>query len=101
MTTFVVAAYAVDKQFGGSEEGGWWYSSGELVRTLRVFKSEDKACAYASRLNATLWARHQVFGPNVGKHKPSSVLSEGEWISAEVHEDAAPASYPDTRPHYE
>jgi hypothetical protein len=101
MSTFVVAAYVVSKAFGGHEEGGWWYNTGELVRTLRVFKSEDKAYAYAGRLNATLWAEHQTFGPNVGKHKPSSILSEGEWISAEVHENAALAFYPDTRPHYE
>ena len=33
---YVVAFYAVDRAYGGPEEGGWWFDTGELVRLPRV-----------------------------------------------------------------
>ena len=97
-TIFIVAAYDCGQRKGGSEEGGWWYDSGALVRILRTFRSEQRAYSYAQRLNHRL--RSREFGPNKGKREYTSVLSEGE-ISAQVHENQAPAYFPERRPHYE
>jgi hypothetical protein len=96
--TYLVAAYDCSLAFGGREEGGWWYDAGELVRVLRTFRSEDKACEYSRRLNHRLQSRQ--FGPNQGKREYTSVLSEGE-IRASVEVNHAPKYFPEARPHYE
>ena len=98
MTTYLVSVYECEQAYGGAEEGAWWYDTGTLIRTVRLFKNEDKAYVYSRRLNDKLSSR--AFGPNEGRREYSSVLSEGEF-RAQVHEDAAPASFPETRPRYE
>ena len=96
--TYVIGLYEVELAYGGPEEGGWWYRRGQLVRTVAVFRNENKAYAYSRKLNRRLESRE--FGPNRGKRELSSVLSDGEY-QIEVHENLAPAFYPEVRPHYE
>ena len=96
--TYIVAVFDCAQQYGGHEEGGWWYDSGSLVRIIRVFKNDDHAYAYARRLNYKL--RSRSFGPNCGKREYTSVISEGE-IRAYVYEDKVPNWFPEYRPHYE
>jgi len=80
--------------FGGPEEGGWWFDAGELVRTVRVFKSEERAVNFAIRLN------HRLTNTlNRGRREISSVLSTGRY-TAEIHNDAPPPFYPESRPYY-
>ena len=98
MTNFIVAVYEVNQAFGGHEEGGWWYNSGELIRILKTFKSETRAYAYSRALNKRL--RSRDFGPNIGRHAYTSVLSEGE-VRAYVYENQAEKYFPTERPHYE
>jgi len=93
--TYVIAAYEIDRQYGGSEEGGWWYDSGELVRVLGVRASEDEAYALARRLNGWM-KRLQCDKRDVG-----SVLYDGGRYAIEVYENVPPAFYPAQRPHYE
>ena len=97
-TTYIVAAYDCGQKYGGSEEGGWWYDAGHLIRIVRTFRSEQRAYSYAQRLNHRL--RSREFGPNRGKREYTSVLSEGE-IQAHIHENQAPAYFPERRPRYE
>jgi len=92
---YVVAIYLCDQAYGGPEEGGWWFDTGRLERVLRVFRSAEPAYAYARRANRLL---HVLV--NRDRREITSVLSEGRY-HAETHEDVAPQSYPDTRPHYE
>ena len=97
----VAAVYLVDRAYGGPEEGGWWYTYGELVRVIRTFPASlehhvDRPIGrwlerYQQRLDATL---------NRGRRPISSVRSTGRYY-VELHDDAAPASYPLVRPHYE
>ena len=94
-TVYIVAVYLCDRAYGGPEEGGWWYSTGELVRIIRTFKDEERAAAYATRMNRLLNATI-----NKGRREISSVLSDGRYY-AEVHESIAPRHYPEHRPHYE
>lgn len=93
--TYIVAVYLRDRAWGGHEEGGWWFDTGELVRVHRVFKDEDRAGEKATRMNRLLDATI-----NKGRRDISSVLSDGRYY-AEVHENMAPVRYPECRPHYE
>lgn len=97
-STYLVAAYHVDKLFGGREEGGWWYDAGQIIRVVRKFNSQDKAYDYCNRLNRKLHSRR--IGPNQGRRELSSVLSDGV-VQAVVCEDWAVQHYPDRKPHYE
>lgn len=94
-TVHVVAFYEIDRNYGGPEEGGWWYDSGSLVRVSRVFKSEDAALAYARRANDLLHFLQRRCRP------VSSVAYSGGRYAAEVYENAAPPAFPMERPHYE
>ena len=94
----LVAVYLQDMAYGGPEEGGWYYETGQLVRVVRGFRNEKAAYTYCRRLNQRLKSRE--FGPNSGRREMSSVLGEGEYW-AEVYADQAPRSYPDGRPRYE
>ena len=98
MATWVVAAYEVDRRYGGPEEGGWWYNDAALIRTLRVFKREDTAYNYCRRLNEKLSSK--IWGPNQGRRDLYSVIGDPQ-IQAEVFADIAPKRYPENRPHYE
>lgn len=93
--SYVVGVYLCDRAYGGPEEGGWWYNTGELVRTVKVFRNEDKAIEFCQRMNRLLNVTI-----NKGRREISSVLSEGRFY-AEIHDDYAPRFYPETRPHYE
>jgi len=94
-TVYVVAVYLCDRAYGGPDEGGWWYDTGEMVRIIRTFKDEERAASHAARMNRLLDATI-----NNGRREISSVLSDGRYY-AEVHENIAPHHYPERRPHYE
>jgi hypothetical protein len=50
-THYVVAVYDVSRQYGGPEEGGWWYSDGPLLGIENVFANEQDADHRAYDLN--------------------------------------------------
>ena len=101
---YTVAVFLVDKAYGGSEEGGWYYDCGEPIEAPlpglnnedvpRIFTTEAEACGWANhlqdKLNATI---------NKGRRPISSVLSEGMYQARVC--DGYPARFPETRPHYE
>jgi len=93
--TYLVAFYEIDRAYGGSEEGGWWYDTGTLVRVFKTTKSEEHAYSIAARANALLHMLQR------GKRSVSSVIYSGGRYRAQVYENAAPAAYPETRPYYE
>ncbi len=47
---WVLAVYTVDRQYGGPEEGGWWYTIEELARVHGGYATEDAAYQAASDL---------------------------------------------------
>ena len=93
-----IGVYLCNQAFGGREEGGWWYDTGQLVRIVKIFRREEKAWSYVRRLNARLQSRK--FGPNEGRREYSSVLSNGEY-RAHIYENSCPDYFPSERPHYE
>lgn len=96
---YSVAIALQDRAYGGPEEGGWYYTCGEVcpehADKLRGFASEADAIAYARELNDSSFLAEL----NEGRRPISSVLSEGRYV-AHVF-DGLPANYPATRPHYE
>ncbi len=100
-----VAVYLTQRAYGGPEEGGWYYDSGELCTdpALTAFGvtftegHEDRARTMALEVQAHLdrdW--------NVGDNARgiSSVLSAGRF-EAHVHDGWPPLAYPAERPRYE
>lgn len=51
MSYYVVAVYYEDRAYGGPEEGGWWYSTGELVDVLTGHLDEGVAYEMARFYN--------------------------------------------------
>lgn len=97
-----VAVYLRDRAYGGPEEGGWWYDTGELQRffdhqgdevDFAQFTDKHDAINLQEKLQA-----HAEFS-NEGRPDIGSVNSRGRY-EVVVQEDI-PRNYPDTRPHYE
>ncbi len=93
--TYTVAFYEIDRAYGGPEEGGWWFDTGQFVRVSKAFKSEDAAYRYCRRANDLLHILQR------DKRDVGSVIYDGGRYAAEVFEGHVPAFYPETRPHYE
>lgn len=87
-----VNAYEVGQCYGGREEGGWWYDSGEPLASIPCMDAEQIAAARA-HLQA-------VFGPTYeGARDRTSVIGEP---NLEIYEEEHTAKFfPETRPHYE
>lgn len=95
---FTLAFYEVDRQYGGSEEGGWWFASGTLERTFKVVKNENEAYRLCRRANDLL----RLFQDKNRRIRPvSSVAYSGGRFACEVYDGAVPAFYPEERPRYE
>jgi hypothetical protein len=89
---FYVNVYRVNRAYGGSEEGGWYYDCGEIQYWER-FDSQSAATLRAAELNA-------IFAPENKVARPlSSVLCTGHTV-AKV-ETIQGRNYPERRPYYE
>lgn len=91
----ILAIYEIDRAWGGSEEGGWWFDCGTLVRIVRVVGSADRATDIARRANRLLERLQRT------KRPVESLIYEGGRHSVLVFENIAPAAYPAVRPRYE
>ena len=92
---YILAFYEIDRAYGGSEEGGWWFDTGTLVKINSVHRDEAFAAAAAARANRLL-ERLQCCSRSVG-----SLLYTGGRHQMCVFEDTAPPRFPQVRPHYE
>jgi hypothetical protein len=97
---FCVAIYLHDKEFGGPEEGGWWYSTYEPVKSYahmtRVYKTHNEAVLYQFKLKKEII----LLGLNDDRRSVDSVLSDGEVV-AYITENEYPCHLPKERPYYE
>ena len=86
-----VNVYMADRAYGGPEEGGWYYTYGEALKTIPVLPS--KADRLLEKVNR--WAERR----NASRPSMSSVASEGVfWVNLE---DDPASNWPEQRPHYE
>lgn len=79
------------RDYGGPEEGGWFYDTGEPQKVYAVGPDED--------LDAKLGeVREMADKRNVGRRSLGSVLSTGRYSVS--WENEYPASYPSEVPYY-
>jgi hypothetical protein len=119
--TLYIHKYEVSQQYGGPEEGGWWYEAGYPVKdwqpievhltqkiiTPVVFGSmpdyveewdDEPAYHLCRKYNAAEETRQA----KECKYGYTSVLSSRETFYAyEISESPYPKAYPEVRPHYE
>ena len=88
-----VNAYSVDRIYGGPEEGGWWYDSGEPLGSIMIEDTDENRTAAKNLLRERFSSQ---FEGNRDRH---SVIGE-ENLEIYV-EDHHAKPYPETRPHYE
>jgi hypothetical protein len=81
--------YLVNKQYGGPEEGGWYFDYGTFINGTSVRQGDaERMKEFAERLYN-----------NEGRPEISSVLSKGRYQV--VIEDHLGEDWPKERPHYE
>jgi hypothetical protein len=83
-----VNVYSLERNYGGPEEGGWWYDSGDPVRSVK---------AYTDAEADSLVENFKQHYPSTGNRY--SVLG-GEDYGVYV-EDHPAAAFPTERPRYE
>ena len=91
----VLAFYEIDRCYGGSEEGGWWYDTGTFVRAIAIHLNDEDAIRAMRRANRLLdrLQRH--------KRMVSSVLYDGGRYRAYSFTGLPPERFPAERPRYE
>lgn len=92
---YLVALYEEGLGYGGPEEGGWWYETGDLCRVVACARTADAAYDKAFRANRLLSHLQR------NKRPVHSAAYEGGRHVAVVFRHVAPLHYPDARPHYE
>lgn len=80
------------REYGGPEEGGWWFDTGE-PQEIYTCNTESEVEHFKQV------AQQQVDKRNEGRRPLSSVVSTGRY-SMSV-EDGKPEAYPAVQPHYE
>jgi|SRR5215831_3090326 len=98
---YFIHKHDVAMQYGGPEEGGWWFDSGSPVEDwvpLGPFDDEDSAYVVCRELNAEEDRRAE----KEERYSYSSVLAyRSTHYSYSVHETTIMTHYPNMRPHYE
>lgn len=94
-----VHKFSVSLAYGGSEEGGWWYTEGVPVRSaVMSFDSEEAAEAACRDWNANERLRRE----NDEEYDFHSVLSHrSNHYEYDVSTSPEAKPFPEHRPHYE
>lgn len=84
-----VAMYETDRAYGGPEEGGWYYTCGDIIKaTARTFDTIDAARCYAEFLRAKA-------------ERDKRWYSFPEGLTVKVYTDQEPpAGFPERKPYY-
>jgi hypothetical protein len=94
---WTVCIYQVDRHFGGPEEGGWWYDSGNLFRLVSVEKTREAAYAKCVRANHLL----HLVRRKTSRTDRFSMAYQGNDFEFEAHQGLPHVHFPEVRPHYE
>jgi hypothetical protein len=97
---YFVQLFLLDRAYGGSEEGGWWFDCGEPVDCAynRGFATRNDARDYLAYLYENEDSDGFLNELNEGRSDINSVTSEGVY-DFKIVEEVAP--FPEFRPHYE
>jgi hypothetical protein len=89
---FYVNVYELDRVYGGPEEGGWWFTTGKLVKTKTADTLEQ-----ALFLEEAL---EQEYQRGTGLQNCGSVLYAGGDYTVQI-DDVPGADWPTEYPRYE
>jgi hypothetical protein len=94
-----VHKHAVALQYGGPEEGGWWFDVGQPTGfSMGPFTDEEAAYEQCRKLNELEYERRE----REEKYDYTSVLSHmSDHYSYTVEDYPDPKPFPEVRPHYE
>lgn len=87
-----VNAYAVSRNYGGPEEGGWYYDVGAPLASIPVMNDAEEEAAKVKLVG--------LFGPEYEKQRSRYSAAGGDDLEIYI-EDACAAHWPTERPHYE
>jgi hypothetical protein len=91
--------YIVNREYGGPEEGGWWYDVGEpIVGTTETFYSRERA---SDRFRVRQDACDKFNKAHYPYMDLGSVLCTGSRRICFTYGGDAPDYFPKQRPHYE
>jgi hypothetical protein len=98
---YFIHKHSVAQQYGGPEEGGWWYDAGSPVEDfipIGPFDTEDEAIDKCRELNQQEHERAE----KEEDYGHTSVLSyRSDHYAYSVHETTVMTHYPERRPYYE
>jgi len=95
MTRYVyVNVYETGRDYGGPEEGGWYYDVGTAYRVMPVRRDR------AERLLDTVLAWCRERNRLDRRRSGGSVLATGDYLEAWI-QDYPGRDYPERRPRYE
>jgi hypothetical protein len=101
MQKYFIHKHEVSLAYGGPEEGGWWYDTGDPVDDWvpeGPFMNEDDAHARCRELNE----QEHVRAEKEEEYNYTSVLSyRSTHYGYSVEETTIMRPYPEMRPHYE
>lgn len=98
-----VAVYDVGLVFGGSEEGGWFFSAGErettpeLLAMSKLVDTQEEAAKAQEEIQKIL---DEEWNTEDRKYDLSCSISGGKYL-AMIHEGWPPTHFPAERPRYE
>lgn len=100
MRTYTVGIFELGEEYGGPEEGGWWYSTGtpapEFAHLTRTFKGRArKAVRYMARI------RKHAEAASRGARPVHSVLYSGGQYDARMQNGNTARAWPQRCPRYE
>ena len=110
-TIYAVAVYDIGRVYGGPEEGGWWFTAGELDEVQAWFHGEDPAYDLARTLNEAFREEARYGEANRAAHVIAIPRKEDRYADERCHMDPdvpdeyvtrydIPTSFPEGRPHY-
>ena len=102
---FWVGLYLARREYGGPEEGGWFFDQGTLITDPDLYASlRGTPAAFFTEADAEVHAgkmRARLSSLNAGRRELGSVLSDGRYDVEVIEAEALPAIYPENRPRYE
>lgn len=96
---FYVVAYAVERRYGGPEEGGWWYDTGSVIHVSYVPVQTTDRAALLTELRDEYARVEARLRPAYGNDDRGDVHGGPDLnVCIKTH---WPTDFPAERPHYE